>query len=242
MEIPLTPSRVIMVHSSFKSLGEVEGGAEAVIDALLAWIGPEGTVLFPNFNFESWTETHYFDVIETPSRMGIVGELARVRPGAVRTPHPIYSFVAFGKRKDEFGACEDMEAYGPNSVFALFHKLNGVIVSIGLEYNSSFSMIHYVEYNAGCDHRRLKKFSGIYIGYDGKPEMRTYSMYVRKNNNVTTDINPAMEDLIAAGAVKAVQAGDTKVEYATAMDFYDNMSVIVCEHPEKVRKLKQSRF
>ena len=128
MRIPLTPPRVIMVHSSYKSLGNVEGGAEAVIDALLEWVGPDGTVLFPNFNFDSWTENHYYDVIETPSRMGIIGELARLRPEAVRTPHPIYSFAVMGNRKDDFGACNDMEAYGPNSVFALFHKLNGVIV------------------------------------------------------------------------------------------------------------------
>ena len=64
----------IVVHTSYKSLGGVEGGADTVIDALRELVGTSGTVLFPAFNFQSWTETHYFDVMETPSKMGMITE------------------------------------------------------------------------------------------------------------------------------------------------------------------------
>ena len=241
-QIPLTESRVVLVHSSYKSLGGVEGGADAVIDALLEWVGPEGTVLLPNFNFQSWTETHYFDVRETPSHMGIIGELARLRPDAVRTPHPIYSFAALGARRDEFAACNDVEAYGPNSVFAHFHRLNGLNVSIGLHWNSTFSMHHYIEYNVGCDYRRVKRFSGIYVGYDGEPRLTTYSMFVRRDQRVITDIVPGMDELFEAGVIKAVQVGDATVHYMSANDFFDNMAPIVREYPEKLHKIKLPKF
>lgn len=241
-EIPLTPSRVVMVHNSYKSLGGVQGGAETVIDALLEWVGPQGTVLFPNFNFQSWTESHYFDVQETPSHMGIIGELVRLRPEAIRTPHPIYSFAALGDRKEVFGACDDVEAYGPNSVFALFHQLNGMIVSIGLEWNSTFSLIHYVEYHNGVAHRRIKKFAGIYVGYDGKPKLTTYSMFVRSDNRVITDIIPAMDELFEKGTIKAVQVGAATVHYATADDFYEGLGYYAREEPEKLHKIKAESF
>jgi len=241
-QIPLTPSRVVMVHNSYKSLGGVQGGAQTVIDALLDWVGPQGTVLFPTFNFQSWTENHYFDVQETPSHMGIIGELARLRPEAVRTPHPIYSFAALGERREAFGACEDFEAYGPNSVFALFHQLNGMIVSIGLEWNSTFSMIHYIEYHHRVAHRRVKKFSGIYVGYDGQPKLATYSMFVRNDDRVITDINPAMDELLEKGAIEAVQVGDATVHYATAGDIYENLGYYAREAPEKLHKIKSSSF
>lgn len=237
--IPLTPSRVITVHSSYKSLGGVEGGAETVVQALLDWVGPEGTVLFPTFNFNSWSETHYFDVVETNSHMGIIGELGRLHPEARRTPHPMYSFAAIGKMAEDFAAAEDEEAYGPNSAFALFHKLNGVIVSIGLHWNSTFSLHHYVEYNVGCDYRRVKAFSGIYRGYDGKPEIKTYTMFVRSSSNVITDIVPGMDQLYEEGVIKATLVGGATVHYANANDFYDNMAEIVRNTPEKVHKLKQ---
>jgi aminoglycoside 3-N-acetyltransferase len=241
-QIPLTDSRVILVHSSYKSLGGVEGGAEAVIDALLEWVGPDGTVLLPNFNFQSWTETHYFDIRETPSHMGIIGELGRLRPDALRTPHPIYSFAALGKRKEVFAACEEVEAYGPNSVFALFHQLNGLNVSIGLHWNSTFSMHHYVEYNTGCDYRRVKKFSGIYLGYEDEPKIKTYSMFVRNDARVITDIVPGMDELFNTGIIKAVKVGEAEVHYCPANDFFDNMSVIVRQHPEKLHRIKTPKF
>ena len=240
--IELTESRVIMVHSSYKSLGGVEGGAETVIDALLDFVGPEGTVLFPNFNFQSWTENHYFDINETPSKMGIIGELARLRKEAIRTPHPIYSFAALGKKREEFGACDDIEAYGDNSVFGLFHRLNGVIVSIGLHWNSTFSIHHYVEYKTGCDYRRVKKFAGIYVGYDGEPKLKVYSMFVRKDFNVITDIVPGMDELFEKGVIKETQVGAAKVHFATANDFFNNMSEIVRSHPEKLHKIKSPKF
>ncbi len=235
----IQPGATIMVHTSYKSLGGVEGGAETVIDALLDLVGPEGTVLFPTFNFQSWTEFHYFDILETPSKMGIITELARLRPQALRTPHPIYSFAVLGRRREEFAACDDVEAYGPNSVFALFHRTNGTILSIGLDFNSTFSMHHYIEYNVGCDYRRVKEFSGIYVGYDRIPRIRTYTMFVRKHERVKTYIVPGMNELLEKGVIKEIQVGAAKVHYATAQEFYDNMAVIVREHPEKLHYIEE---
>jgi aminoglycoside 3-N-acetyltransferase len=232
----------IMVHTSYKALGEVEGGADAVIDVLRELVGPQGTVLFPNFNFQSWTEMHYFDILETPSRMGAITELARLRPGAKRTPHPIYSFAVLGPRAGEFAAAEDVEAYGPNSAFAVFHKTNGTIVSIGLDFNNTFSMHHYIEYNVGCDYRRIKEFSGIYVGYDRQPQVRMYSMFVRTDDSVKTYINPGMEELLAAGVIREIQVGEARVHFAGAREFYDNMSVIVREHPEKLHYIEEPKY
>jgi len=232
----------LMVHTSYKALGGVEGGADTVIDALRELAGPRGTLLFPNFNFQSWTELHYFDILETPSRMGAITEIARLRPDAKRTPHPIYSFAVLGARAGEFAAAEDVEAYGPNSAFAVFHRTNGTIVSIGLDFNSTFSMHHYIEYNVGCDYRRIKEFSGIYVDCDRKPQVKMYSMFVRKDDSVKTYINPGMDELLAAGVIKEIRVGEAKVHFATARDFYDNMSVIVREHPEKLHYIEDPKF
>lgn len=232
----------VMVHTSYKSLGAVEGGPDTVIDVLRELVGPQGTVLFPNFNFQSWTEMHYFDLLETPSRMGAITETARLRPDARRTPHPIYSFAVLGRRAAEFAAADDVEAYGPKSAFAVFHKTNGTILSIGLDFNNTFSMHHYIEYNVGCNYRRIKEFSGIYVGYDRKPQVKMYSMFVRKDDTVKTYINPGMDELLAAGVIKEVKVGEAKVHFATARDFYDNMSVIVREHPEKLHFIEDAKY
>jgi aminoglycoside 3-N-acetyltransferase len=235
-------SDTIVVHTSYKSLGGVDGGVDTVIEVMEELIGKDGTVLFPAFNFQSWTETHYFDVMETPSKMGMITEQARLRPNARRTPHPIYSFSALGKRADEFSKTEDKEAYGPNSAFALFHKLNATIISIGLDFNNSFSMHHYIEYNVGCDYRRIKEFGGLYMGYDRKPQIKTYSMYVRSHDRIKTYIVPGMNDLLHAGIIKQIQVGSAAVHHITANEFFDNMSVIVREHPEKLHYIEEPKY
>lgn len=232
----------VMVHSSYKSLGGVEGGAETVIDALVESVAPNGTVLFPTFNFESWTETHYFDVRETFSRMGVITELARWREDAIRTPHPIYSFAVLGKHKDEFRACDDVEAFGDNSVFALFHKLNGMIFSIGAEFRNSFTFNIYAIYKAGGHWRRIKNFSGIYVDYDGVPRIMTYSMFVRATLRVQTQITPGIQTLVDEGLIQEMTLGEAQVHYVRAQPFYDAWTELVRTHPEKLHEVKPLQY
>lgn len=238
-QMGISPGDTIMVHSSYKSLGGVNGGADTVIDSLVESVGDKGTVLFPTFNFESWVDTHYFDVRETASHMGIITELARCRETAVRTPHPLYSFAVLGNRQEEFAACDDVEAVGDNSVFALFHKFNGLIVSIGLDFNSSFTFSVHAIYKAGGYWRRVKKFSGIYVGYDGVPQLKTYSMYVRSTFQVITDIKPAINELIDREIIKVHQLGDAVVHTVRANPFYDAWTVIAKNHPEMLYRMKE---
>ena len=235
-------SDTIVVHTSYKSLGGVEGGADTVIDVMRELVGAGGTVMFPAFNFQSWTETHYFDVLETPSKMGMITELARLRPDAKRTPHPIYSFSVFGARAEEFSQADDVEAYGANSAFALMHKINATIISIGLDFNNSFSMHHYIEYNVGCDYRRVKEFAGMYMGYNRVPQIKKYSMFVRLNDRYKTYIVPGMNDLLAADVIKEIEVGAAKVHYLTANEFFDNMAPIVRERPEKLHYVEAPKF
>ena len=65
---------VLLVHSSLSSMGNVEGGADTVIDALLEVLGKEGTLLFPAFSFSPCYKTSYFSYKDTPSCVGKISE------------------------------------------------------------------------------------------------------------------------------------------------------------------------
>jgi len=39
----------VMLHSSMLSIGNVDGGADAVVDAFLDTVGPQGTLMVPVF-------------------------------------------------------------------------------------------------------------------------------------------------------------------------------------------------
>jgi aminoglycoside 3-N-acetyltransferase len=94
---------VIFVHSSLKSIGFVEGGAETVIDALMEAVGPEGTLTMPCLSVSgSMVKTlergSVFDPKITPSTVGAITEAFRKRQDVCRSIHPTHSVCAWGAK------------------------------------------------------------------------------------------------------------------------------------------------
>ena len=67
-------------------------------------------------------------------------------------------------------------------------------------------------------------------------------MFVRKDSRVITDAVPGTDELFNAGIIKAVSVGDSIVHYVPAVNYFDNLSVIVQKHPEKLHKIKATSF
>lgn len=228
----VAPGDVLLIHSSFSPIKQFFKNPLSFLEEVLDYLGPNGTLLIPTFNFTSWTNNHYYDALETVSEMGIVTETARKKKGGLRTKHPIYSFMAFGKLQHEFIDCNDPEAFGDNSVFALFHQLNGHIMSVALNFNSSFSLQHYVEIKAGITYRRIKEFSGIYVDTDRIPRLKTYSMFVRAEKNFVTNVSPGLELLQRNGVIRDLYFDGVKIDFCRENDFYDHVYKMVLSHPE----------
>ena len=96
-ELGIQKGDMVIVHSSFKSMGYVEGGAETVISAFLDVIGAEGTLVFPTLvqkDFENAYETWHMD---KPSDVGYLTEYFRKREGSVRSDQATHSVAACGK-------------------------------------------------------------------------------------------------------------------------------------------------
>lgn len=70
----IEPADNLIFHSSFRSLGEVEGGPAAVVEALLETVGSTGNLMLPTFNYTRPLPEPYYDPNETPCRTGIIPE------------------------------------------------------------------------------------------------------------------------------------------------------------------------
>lgn len=94
----------LLVHSSMKSIGEVDGGADTVLDALSEYM-QEGLLVLPT---HTWSyinaDNPKFYVETSPSCVGILPELFRGREGAIRSYHPTHSVAALGEDAAEFVA------------------------------------------------------------------------------------------------------------------------------------------
>lgn len=102
----------VIVHSSFKSLGPVDGGAETVIAGFENVLGSEGTLVFPTLVQKDFLNAYQTWYLDKPSDVGYLTNYFRKLSGALRSDQATHSVAARGKNA-EFLTCEHT-AYGPH--------------------------------------------------------------------------------------------------------------------------------
>ena len=213
----------LLVHSSYKSLGEVDGGPQTVIRALEAALGTEGegTLIMPTFNFD-FNKGEAWDVNTTPSKMGVLTELVRKDERAKRVFHPFYSFAILGKHAEMLGSLRYKSAYERNSVFGKLRDLDAKIMVIGLSYNNSMTFFHHIEQMEGVDYRFLKQFTGEVTDENGNTYMDTFEMLVRDiDKGVMTMVDPMGALMEETGVIKSHKIGDADVKLMKANEVYE---------------------
>jgi aminoglycoside 3-N-acetyltransferase len=87
----------------------------------------------------------------TPTReMGVVAELFRTWPGALRSSHPTYSFSAVGPSANKIVDGHELDfALGEGSPLARLYELGAKVLLVGVDYHSNTSF-HLAEYRAQC--------------------------------------------------------------------------------------------
>ncbi len=154
------PADTLFIHSSFKSLGNVDGGAGTVVDALRDAVGEEGLILMPSFNLLDGRELRAksWNIETTPSSVGWITEYFRLMPETVRSDHYSHSVAALGRgatefisehlRREGYDSVWDMDPWG--KMFGTYspmfkaYQLDAKLLMLGVEYDSS-TYLHLVE-------------------------------------------------------------------------------------------------
>jgi len=153
IELGINTRSILLVHSSLKSLGYVEGGAPTVIDALSEVVGKEGTVVVPTFTWcfvpekanPDFSRQGPFDLRKTPSTTGLITETLRCQKEAQRSFHPIHSVTAIGAQAEDIAKDHPKTTdFGPGSPFDRIVRGGGYILLAGVGHHVN-STIHYVE-------------------------------------------------------------------------------------------------
>lgn len=103
----INPKGTLLVHSSMKAIGEVEGGAETVLDALCDYM-KNGLLVFPTHTWKTvGKSTFVFDSRTEPACVGVLPNLFLKREGVLRSLHPTHSVAALGKDADAYVSGEE---------------------------------------------------------------------------------------------------------------------------------------
>lgn len=181
-QLGLPQGAKVLVHSSLSSFGHVEGGADAVIDAVLNAVAPDGTVLVPTLTataLHSPENPPAFDPVNTPCWTGRIPETFRNRPQAVRSLHPTHSVAAIGAHAEELtkdhtfsiSPCDEKSPFGK-----LSEHEDGFVLLLGAGYGS-ITNLHHAEELAGVDYHMQKGFTKATLIVDGEEVTRNYMLH-----------------------------------------------------------------
>ncbi|MGP7959403.1 aminoglycoside N(3)-acetyltransferase [Sanguibacter sp. A247] len=167
------PGDDVLVHSSLRGLGYVDGGATTVVAALIDAVGPDGTVLFPTITATAEHGPAHpprLDLATAPGWTGAIPEAARLWPGAVRSAHPTHSVVAIGARSRELtaGHARSVTPCDASSPYGLLADGRGRVLLLGGVTHESSTSLHGAEERAGVPHHlQDEPTNGVVVMPDG---------------------------------------------------------------------------
>jgi len=220
-QLGLRGGDIVGVHSSLSSFGYVEGGADAVIDALLEVVGEEGTVVMPTYSTNllavertpeeiamgvPWLyKILPYDPKSTPCSTGTIPETFRKRKGVVRGSHHVFSLAAIGPKAEEFveGRWEKLL------------ELDGYILLIGVGLNVCSAM-HLAEKRVQFPKHILEKITPPKELREKYPESKwewDFGPY--------PDFSKMEEPCREHGVVKTVRIGEATVKLLRLRELID---------------------
>ena len=214
---------------------------DLLIDALQASVGSEGTLVMPTFSY-SFTKNETYDVLNTPSTVGMLTEHFRTQANVCRSADPIFSLAARGLRAKELCSAPVKECFGPHSVFAALHCMNAHIVCLGCTLTGGGTFVHYVEKSNGVDYRYDKVFQGTIIWPDRSSTEASVVYYVRNLERKSgADLRRLQRRLEANGQLKKATLGRVRVLGVRAADIYETASQMLREDPSSLIEEGASR-
>ncbi len=153
LNLGVMPGGVLLVHCAFSRVKPVQDGPVGLITALLAALGPEGTLVMPSMSDD---DDHPFDPEQTPcAGMGVVADTFWRRPGVLRSDSP-HAFAARGPQASQITAPHPVDVpHGLDSPAGRVYELDGQVLLLGVGHDAN-TTIHLAESLAGVRYRRPK--------------------------------------------------------------------------------------
>ncbi|WP_448472032.1 aminoglycoside 3-N-acetyltransferase [Martelella sp. FLE1502] len=183
-DLGVRPGDLLMVHASLRSVGPVEGGADALLHCLLSAVGPGGTLM----GYASWDRSPYEETLNGATLaddarsnwpafnpvtadvypgFGMFNALLADQPGARRSAHPDASMVAVGPLAATLIAPHALgDAFGPRSPIERFIAHNGKVLLLGVPLDA-VTALHYAEAVADIPDKRRVTYEMPLLGADG---------------------------------------------------------------------------
>lgn len=202
----------LLVHSSMKSMGKVDGGADTVLDAFSEYL-QQGLLVLPTHTWEQINETYnVFDVLSEPSCVGLLTNLFRKRPGVFRSWHPTHSVAALGDDAADFIQGEEAldTPCSRKGCWGKLYERKAKVLFLGVNLSSN-TIIHGVEEWADVPRRITDGHTLLKIR---TPDGRLLDRPMRRHSSPVSDLSgnyvKLTTPLLERGIAMQGKIGDAK--------------------------------
>lgn len=230
----------IFVHSGFRRASGFSGTPGDVIECLLKVIGPDGHLLMMSIPYRGSSQRHaerdpVFDVLRTPSAVGLISEVFRRRKDVVRSLNPLHPVLAWGPLAAWLTADHEKTicSCGKGSPFERFLNLDGTFLFFDAPFGS-LTFMHYVE-----DYFRDRLPVALYepeavtlrVTVPSGGEIAVRQLVFSRSARARRDFAAIERALLREGMMRSVRMGNTRVLGVSARNVVDCARTLVEQGP-----------
>lgn len=231
----LCGNETILIHSSMKAIGNVEGGADTVLDALMDFFH-NGLLLLPTHTWKNVNEDNpVFDPKNTESCVGLLTNMFMKREGVIRSLHPTHSMAGYGKCARDYLSGEENATTPcmPHGCYDRLRENNGRILLIGVGHERN-TFIHSVEELLNVPNRLASVPMKLSIVL---PDGSVKKSYMRKHYNanqphISDDFVKMTDAYYELNAAVKCAFGDAKCILCDANKIFDVTRKVLQKDPE----------
>ena len=235
----VSPADTVLMHTSMKAVGEVEGRAEGFLDILIEYFADEGLFLIPTHTYANLNDMSKptMDMTSSYTCIGLLPSLAAVHPLAHRSQHPTHSMAAFGKKAEEYIAGEaDIDtSTHRKGCYGRLYDVGGKVLLCGVGHNRD-TYLHSCEERIGVPNRLTPGLKNTTIRLpDGQVVSHPiHSHYAAGCSDVSAHYPKYEPAFRKAGAITDGFLGNAPTQFCDCVTMCKVMERIHRLHPEEL--------
>lgn len=254
----LKGDETILIHSSMKAIGAVDGGADTVLDVWMEYF-KNGLLLLPTHTWKTVNaDNPVYNPYTTPSCVGLLTNMFMKRDGVIRSLHPTHSMSGYGKNAAEYLAGEEYNntPCTPGGCYDRLKEVGGKVLLVGVGHERN-TYIHSVEEVLNVPNRlsdmpmelvielqEESNNSGKLPPYNRDDGWKKHTdnklcrkVYVRKHYNaqqphISEDFAKLNQIFLDSGVVRKVKFGDADSLLCDAKGMFNIVRQVIAPDPE----------
>ena len=149
--------KVVIMHSSLRSIGKTENGAKTILDAMIEYFTEEGGLFaVPTHTWADIGKDITLDMTDRKTCLGAFSAFALSDSRGIRSENPTHSLIVFGDREKALkfidGELRVTSGTSPESCYGKMIALDGYILLVGVNHARN-TFLHSAEDILGVKNR-----------------------------------------------------------------------------------------